>query len=304
MRLISIALLVALSAPMSAVAAPSEDEIAAARLAYIDGDYDAALVVIRQAADAGNGKALNILGAAYEDGRGVPQNTTKAIELFEQAAKAGEVRANYNLGSLFALGSSGAPQDRARARLEFTSAADQGYGPAMTALGQLDETAEPPNHESAVDWYEKGHNDGDVVGTTNLAHTYVKGRGRDESWIRARVLYTDAAARGYPRAFNDLGVIHEDGYGVHMDQLTAYSFYLQSVKGGYAKAGQNIAQLIMKARFPWTSKHAALGYCIWAVRNAADTEREDFQADCEVLVNEINPDEDMRKRAERFAEQV
>ena len=98
--------------------------------------------------------------------------------------------------------------------------------------------------------------------------------------------------------------MHEDGYGVHIDRLTADSFYLQAVKGDYPKAGKNLAQLIIKARFPWTSKHAALGYCIWAARNAPDEERADFQSNCETLVTGINPDADMRARAERFADQI
>jgi TPR repeat protein len=303
MRLISLALLAALAAPV-AYGAPTQDDIAAARLAYIAGDYNDALKVIQEGADAGNAMALNILGAAYQDGHGVEQDTSKAVELFEQAAKAGEVRAFFNLGTLFAEGSEPFEIDRIRAAKEFQSAADQGYGPAMTALGRLQETAEPANHEQAAYWYEKGHKAGDVIGKTNLAHAYVKGRGREENWIRARVLYTEAASRGYPRAFNDLGVMHEEGYGVHMDQLTAYSFYLQGVKGNYPKAGKNIAQLIIKARFPWSSKHAALGYYIWAVRNASETEKTGFQEDCEKLVTEVNPDADMRARAERFADQL
>ncbi|WP_293441088.1 tetratricopeptide repeat protein [Planktotalea sp.] len=204
------------------------------------------------------------------------KDTVKAVDLFDQASKAGEVRACYNLGSIFALGSGEVEMDRKRAGLEFKAAAGLGYVPAMTALSKLAESADPVDHGSAADWYEKGHETGDVVGTTNLAHAYVKGRGRSVSWVRARVLYTEAAARGYFRAFNDLGVMHEEGYGVHIDLLTAYSFYLQAVKGDYPKAGKNLAQLIIKAHFTWMLKHAALDYCIWAARNAPDEERADF----------------------------
>lgn len=93
MRLISIALIAALCAPSPTFAAPTDKQVAAARLAYIEGDYDGALNVIQEAAEAGNAKALNILGAAYEEGRGVEIDRPKAIALFERAAKAGEVRA-------------------------------------------------------------------------------------------------------------------------------------------------------------------------------------------------------------------
>ncbi len=156
MRLISFALLTALAATV-AYAGPTQEDVAAARLAYIDGDYDAALKVIQEGAEAGNAMALNILGAASLDGRGVPQDTNKAIEFFERAEKAGEVRGYFNLGTLFIEGSPPVEPDRARATRELQSTADQGYAPAMTALGRLQETAEPPNHEAAADWYEKGH---------------------------------------------------------------------------------------------------------------------------------------------------
>ena len=85
-----------------------------------------ALAVISEAAEACNGMALNILGAANDKGRGVQKVTFKAVDLLEQAAKAGEVRAYYNLGSIFALGSSEAAMDRKRAGLEFKAAAGLG----------------------------------------------------------------------------------------------------------------------------------------------------------------------------------
>lgn len=248
--------------------------------------------------------ALNILGAAYEYGNGVPQSGAQAIELFEQAAKAGEVRARYNLGSLFAFGSGDIAEDRVRAKREFRLAAAAGYAPAMTALGQLLERADPPDHKAAADWYEKAHEKGDVVATANLGHAYVKGQGRVENWARARLLYTEAAARGYPRAFNDLGVIHEQGYGVHADPLTAFSFFLRGVQQGYPKAGINLAELIVKARFPFASKDMALGYCFWGMDGASDMERADFEADCAALEEIIQPDDTTRARARSFADDI
>ena len=126
MRLLSLALIAALSTPLPVLAAPTQGEIAAARLAYIDGDLTGALVVISEAAEAGNGMALNILGAANDEGRSVQKVTFKAVDLFEQAPKPGEVRAYYNLGSIFALGSSEVAMDRKRAGLEFKAAAGLG----------------------------------------------------------------------------------------------------------------------------------------------------------------------------------
>lgn len=304
MRLMSFAVIAAVAIALPVFGAPTDQEVTAARLAYIDGDFDQALQVIKDAAQAEHPVPLNILGAAFEDGRGVVQDTHKAVAHFERAAKAGEVRGYFNLGTLFAFGSGDLAPDRARAAREFNAAAEQGYGPAMTALGQLEDTSDDPNYNIAADWYEKGHDAGDVVGTTNLAHAYVEGRGRPENWTRARLLYTEAAARGYPRAFNDLGVIHEEGRGVHSDQLTAFSFFLEGVNRGYPKAAKNLAELIIAARFPFSSKHAALGYCIWAIENADSIEKTSFERDCAKVEALVEPDEAIRARARFFADRL
>ncbi|MEP5154177.1 tetratricopeptide repeat protein [Planktotalea sp.] len=304
MRFTSFALIAALAVPLPAFAAPTQAEVDQARLAYINGEYETSLKVFHEAAEDGNAMALNILGAAYEDGNGVDQDVTKAIDFFERAAKAGEVRGRYNLGALFAFGSGDVPADRARAKREFGLAAAAGYAPAMTALGQLRERADPPDHEAAVDWYEKAHERGDVIATANLAHAYVKGLGRPENWQRARLLYTQAAAANYPRAFNDLGVIHEQGYGVHADPITAFSFFKRGVELGYPRAGINIAELIVSARFPFSSKHAALGYCFWGLERADDTEREIFEQDCAEVEEALQPDDTVRAKARSFADSI
>ena len=163
------------------------------------GIMTGALAVISEAAEAGNGMALNILGAANDEGRERSKKTRfKAVDLLEQAAKAGEVRACYNLGSIFALGSrrgrDGSKTSRSRVQ------GRRWFGLRDLRRQRLANWPKAPihvDHGSAADWYEKGHEAGDVVGTTNLAHAYVKGRGRSVSWVRARVLHTEAAARGY-----------------------------------------------------------------------------------------------------------
>lgn len=285
-------------------AEPGAEALAQARLALIKGDYDAAFPVIRAAAEAGNAAALNMLGAAHEEGRGVPQDSALALSYFERAAKGGEVRARHNLGSLHANGSGTVPQDRKRAKREFRLAAAAGYAPSMTALGQLLETQEPPDLTGAADWYEKAHEAGDAVATANLANAHVTGKGRSENWVRARLLYTEAASKGLPRAFNDLGVMHEYGYGVHADYLTAYAFYLRSAELGYAKAGANLSTLAMKARFPFMRKDVALGYCYWSRSHVAAEEQDAIAEKCSAVEKTLGADRALMQNAQVFAEQL
>ncbi len=52
------------------------------------------------ASDQGLGAARNMLGRMWEDGRGVPQDSERALELIRSAAEMGDVPAQANLGKL------------------------------------------------------------------------------------------------------------------------------------------------------------------------------------------------------------
>lgn len=284
-------------------AEPSQEEVLEARQQYLRGDYSA-LAVISEAADAGNAMALNILGAAYEEGRGVARDVPRAIDLWERAAKAGEVRARYNLGNFYTFGGGGIAEDRARARREYQIAAAAGYPPAMTGLGYLEEVADPPDHEASVAWYLKAHDAGDRVATGNVGYAYAIGRGVPEDFQRARLFMTDAAARGLPRAFNDLGVLHQRGYGVAADPQTAYLFYRLAADKGYARAGINLAELAVEHRLQLVRPHMAMGYCIWGTEAAAAHNRAGFQERCDAVIEAIQPSDEQRARAREIADRI
>jgi TPR repeat protein len=287
----------------AAWAEPSKEEVSEARQQYLRGDYSA-LAVISEAAEAGDAMALNILGAAYEEGRGVARDVPRAIELWERSAKAGEVRARYNLGNFYTFGGGGVEKDRTRARREYHLAAAAGYPPAMTGLGYLEEIAEPPNHEKSVEWYLKAHDAGDMVATGNVGYAYAIGRGVPEDFARARLYMTDAAARGLPRAFNDLGVLHQRGYGVAADPQTAYLFYRLAADKGYARAGINLAELAVEHRMQLVRPHVAMGYCIWGTEAAPERHRTGFQERCDALMEAIKPTDEQRARAREIADRI
>jgi TPR repeat protein len=55
----------------------------------------------QKAIDLGEAQGMNNLGCFYRDGKGVAQNTTKAIALFEQAYKLNNMQAANNLGNIY-----------------------------------------------------------------------------------------------------------------------------------------------------------------------------------------------------------
>ncbi|KAK8848307.1 hypothetical protein M9Y10_019368 [Tritrichomonas musculus] len=69
---------------------------------------------------------MNNLGSCYFNGKGVEQNITKAIELYQKADKIGCSYASYNLGLCY-LGGSGVEKDTIKGKVLIKKAADLGH---------------------------------------------------------------------------------------------------------------------------------------------------------------------------------
>jgi len=61
-------------------------------------DYTKALELFHWAAELGYSEAINSIGTAYYNGRGVEVDNEKAVHYYELAAMRGDVEARYNLG--------------------------------------------------------------------------------------------------------------------------------------------------------------------------------------------------------------
>ena len=105
--------------------------------AYFDNkDYTKAREIWEPLAEAGNAEAQFNLGVLYENGRGVARDYSKARKWWEKAAAAGDVKAQNNLGSLYENGL-GVEQDYAKAREFYEKAATAGDAKAQYGLGLL-----------------------------------------------------------------------------------------------------------------------------------------------------------------------
>lgn len=81
--------------------------LAAGRRASQENDWDAAAKLFEEAAARGNAEAQYVLGLAYLNGRGVPENKELAVRWFTAAAESGDYDAQYMLGCHYADGSHG-----------------------------------------------------------------------------------------------------------------------------------------------------------------------------------------------------
>ena len=65
--------------------------------AYNRGDYVPAMSVFRQLAQAGNARALHMIGVMYHKGEGVPPSSRRAFMWFTIAARKGDMNAKATL---------------------------------------------------------------------------------------------------------------------------------------------------------------------------------------------------------------
>ena len=93
------------------------------------------LADLRKAAAQGDAAAQASLGIIYQNGIGVDQDSTKAVEWYQKAAAQGNAEAQYRLGLMYKVGLGGVPKDKGKAFEWDQKAAAQGHAQAQTLLG-------------------------------------------------------------------------------------------------------------------------------------------------------------------------
>jgi hypothetical protein len=133
----------------------------AAETAYQQNDYLGAQSLWEKAAAAGSVDAEYSLGLLYDFGRTGNQNIGEALRWYRAAAEKGHATAALNVAILYDSGR-GVPRDANAAAYWYTKAADLGQSRAMYNLGQLYENGDgvPRNDRTALSWYERASKSG------------------------------------------------------------------------------------------------------------------------------------------------
>jgi uncharacterized protein len=148
----------ALSLHAQAFAGPFEDATAA----YQRGDYATASDLIQPLAEQGDVRAQFNLATIYYNGRGADQNHVEAAKWFRRAAEQGDMHAQRYLGFMYANGQGVARDDR-----------------------------------EAVKWYGRAAEQGDADAQVNLGVMYSAARGTAQNYVQAHKWFSLAAER-YP----------------------------------------------------------------------------------------------------------
>ena len=139
---------------------------------------DAGPLPLREAAEAGDPKALFEIGGRYAEGRGTKADLAEAAKWYERAADAGFAPAQYRIGNFYEKGT-GVARDVAKAKTWYQMAAEQGNASAMHNLAVLfamgaDGTTD---NDSAGRWFTKAAELGVKDSQFNLGILSAKGVG-------------------------------------------------------------------------------------------------------------------------------
>ena len=110
----------------AATAAPASDPV----------PVEAGPLPLREAAEAGDPKALFEVGSRYAEGRGTKADMKAAAKWYEKSAELGLAPAQYRIGNFYEKGL-GVDRDIAKAKTWYQMAAEQGNASAMHNLAVL-----------------------------------------------------------------------------------------------------------------------------------------------------------------------
>ena len=120
-------------------------------------EFDTALREWLPLAKAGDERAQYNIGLMYEHGRGVPRDLQKAFKWYQRAAERGAVPAQHNLGAMYASGEA-VKRDLVQAYKWFHIAAVTGFELAVDAVNKAPQLLPPEElgeaRSLAIQWID------------------------------------------------------------------------------------------------------------------------------------------------------
>jgi TPR repeat protein len=141
---------------------------------YQRQQYTEALPYFQRAAEGGNTQAMTNLALIYEEGRGVPKDERKAVELYTKAINDSDnpdSQAMVNLGVMYLNGQGALPKGESKALELFKKAAEADNANGMAMLGAMYEDGAgglPKDMATALSWYKKSAKKGNEFAQKHL----------------------------------------------------------------------------------------------------------------------------------------
>lgn len=204
----------------------------------------------KKKAEAGDADAQFSIGLSYDTGKGVPEDSTKAVEWYQKAAEQGHVKAQSQLAYMYGSGD-GVPKDWVKAVEWWQKAAEQGHVDAQLKLANIYAFGDgvPKDSTKSAEWFQKAAEQGDADAQYSLGLSYAYGIGIPDDAAKAVEWYQKAAAQGHASAQFNLGVMYGDGDGVPKDTDKAVEWLQKAAEQGHAQAQNRLANMAIMVEF-------------------------------------------------------
>lgn len=214
-------------------------------------DLSEAAKLLQQGVDKGEPEAMNDLGGAYAEGKGVEKNERRALELLQRAADTGDLEAIYNLAGVRFAGRLGSSKDVDEAIRLMQKSADSGALPiAQLRLGMIlvgKEKRMTPEAQryiaSARENLERFSRQSSSWARAALAEVYEKGIGIPKDPGKAFDLYQMAASHSNVTAMTRLGVAYVDGVGTEKNISEGRQWLERAAKMGSGTAMKKLKEI-------------------------------------------------------------
>ncbi|MBQ8064666.1 MAG: sel1 repeat family protein [Prevotella sp.] len=199
---------------------------------FANADYPQAARYYQQAADLNNPSGQAYLGMMYEYGQGVEANAEKAVALYQKAADQNLADAQFFLAYCY-----------------------------------LDGTGVTPNAQTALSWAKKAADQNHAGGKYAMGYIY-SANTPVQDFQKALYWYHEAEKMDYAMAYNDLGWMYENGYGITRDMRTAFDYYTKGAENDIAGSMRHLGEFYengwvvsrnMSTAIEWYKKAANLG---------------------------------------------
>lgn len=157
-----------------------------------------------------------------------------------EAAAAGDAKAIFLIGDYYSRAAAGVEPDLATALQWYESAADKGYAPAQHRVGSFYEKAYGTERDlqTAKVWYERAAEQGNAAAMHNLAVLYANGVEGDPDVDTAARWFLTAAELGITDSQYNLGVMAVRGDGIAKSLTESYKWFSLAAQAGDSDAGQ------------------------------------------------------------------
>lgn len=186
-----------------------------------------------------------------EGRRRASQSDEELFPAKERRAKAGDARAQFEVGLAYARGF-GIPQDLKQAFRWLSLAATKGLPEAQNSLAKIyeargqtaskkDKAASKKEYAAAMHWFRLAARSLPEA-EVNLGGMYYKGEGVPRDIEKALSANESAAVKGSAEAYHNLGSMYYNGIAVQKDPVEACKWFLLAASRGDSGAQRNVAR--------------------------------------------------------------